>query len=452
MLLVLLALTSLASAACPKVIATEKVESSSEMAIRAFLAEDVSTVRAAVSQMETELGCVAVPFTPHQAALVHQARGVASEASGDERAATAAIASALAVDRDSLHPLIEPLVDRALALGDPTDEPFGTSLGAVTYVDGQVSASRVVGRPAIVQSFTLSGDLIGTVLLSAGEPLPEWVAFPPFECDEQTSADDLVAGTLEAERAFSKLDVAGFEAALQAAADGLPCTQGQIHMREAAAIHRLEGIRLFVARNKSSAIRSFQAAHSLDPGQASEVLLTKGSDMAALWERARTQTSSPWIAIDVPDGVHLIVDGLRARERPAALPSIVQVSTPSGVILWTRYIPEGGKLPALEGFTAESARVERDLLPPGSAMYLDHQERRSLRTKRGILVVSSAMALAGSAGLYFGNSVASQTYLHPATPVDERNRYRRIANANGVGSMALFFTGTGLGLGAVLIR
>ena len=451
-------LTWTALANCDKPAQVSDLVRKSDAAIEAFVEQDYEKGRERIRAAEDTLACVDVPIGKSDAARLHLAFALSADHAGDAKGALAGMAAAHDLDGELLASVdlgddYAMLVEAGMIQRPAALTAFSTSLAATVHVDGEIRAARHVGRPFVVQVFRADGGVVGASWVAAGEPVPEWVASPPVECEDQVPVDDLVAAVADAEASYANLDVEGFERSLQAIAVGLPCADGVVQQSQAAAIHRLEGIRQYVRNNPSQAIRAFQEAHALDPGYTpSQATVPDGSTLANLWERARTQPGSPWVSTEVPEDVLLIVDGLPSSARPAALPSIVQISSNSGWILWTRFVPPGGSLPDLEGFQEQAVAIERDLLPPARAVYQKAEAQRLRRNRRAGFAISSAVAMTGAATLYLVNTSVVAQYESGRKQYDVRPTLRRQANVSAVGGTVLLVGGVGLGVAAALVR
>lgn len=395
------------------------------------------------------LGCLGARLAPEDAAAYHRNRALDARFAGDEVGARAAarVAARLAPEASdrwsSEVPAFGELLPQAAV---PTVyEDFGTSLAATVVVDGAPVPRRFVGQPLIVQVFDPSGAPIRGAWVDGRAALPEWVAFPPVACPAPATVLDLLEQSARAEAAYVELDVAGFYAAMQAAAQGLPCITSRVSTQQAAAIHRLEGLRLYTLGAESAALRSFQQAQVLDPRYAPpESVVRPGSALSELWETAARAASSPWIATETPADVSLFVDGTPTSSRPAALPSIVQVTTRSGEVLWTRYVPSSVVLPDLTFLAVVARQREEAALPPGEAVYLDLSRRQARANRRTALVIGGVVALSGGAALFARNVRLAGDYGDPAVNPARLPELRRNVNQTAAGSSVLLGVGVGL--------
>ncbi len=448
-MILMLANLALAGTLCEEPTTAEDVSEAANSAFEAMNSGNPKKAQEILTSLDRLLDCAAGPLPAAQVSEVHRAHAALAQHSGDSRGAIAAAAAAMSADPEITVILRGEegaiLVTEAQAQDAPALVSFGTPLATSIYVDGDAGAQRPVGRPMIVQAFAPDGAHIGSAWVSTSAPLPEWVAFPPVDCERAIPSQELVAEVWGAEAAYSDLDVEGFENALHNVAVGIPCASGTVELGQAAAIHRLEGLRQFTHDNASQAIRSFQSAQMLDPGYTpSDAVLPPGSSLADLWNRARYQSAVAWVAVELPPDLTLVVDGIRSRQRPAALPSIVQVTSPSGMVLWSRYVPPGGVLPELSRFTTTSLELEAELTPPALALYHEEGRRRKNRRRRDALWGIGGLLMGASGIAFAANTEAFYEYNQPYWSEERLERLRLGANVAAGTSTGLFVGGAAL--------
>jgi hypothetical protein len=413
--------------------------------------------RRAIVASEAAIACLEGPIEPEDAARLHRNRALASMLAGDSEGARAATSAALRLDAEAADawstqsPDFATLRDEveAAAMTLEGREEFPTSLASSVWSDGEPLAARTVGQPVVVQVFDVDDRPIGGAWIDAREPMPDWVVYPPVDCGGASVAvSELVQQVQRAEEAFEALDLDGFETALERIATGLPCVDQAIRPTQAAAIHRLEGLRQYTRGQRLGSIRSFQEAQTLDAAfEPPEALTREGSTLAALWSRASTATATPWIPLAPPEGLGLRVDGLETTARPATQPFIVQAVAPSGQVLWTRYIPGGVPLPDLGFLLNEAMRVEENRLPPALATYRAYGREQQRSRSARVLQFGGAVALVGAGLLYGLNARQVNDYKDPTTPPDRIESLRVAANQTATGSLALGVVGV-VGIGA----
>lgn len=403
--------------------------------------------------LEAKLGCLSKPLTADQSALFHRAEAVKALHEGDERGAAMAASAAARLAPDATWGDAHAKYNALELSTSRSSEGFATSLAAKVFVDGTATSSRPLGSPVVVQIFAPDGTPVAGGWVKGSDPLPSWVAFPPVSCETAVNVDQIVADVDRASSAYADLDVNGFEAALHGVAAGIPCVTGRVSLSQAAAIHRLEGIRLFISGSESSAIRSFQQAHTLNPGyHPPEALVPPGSTLDELWVLSKNAPPSPWLSVTVPDGLRLVVDGLSASQRPAATPAIIQIATPSGQVLLSRYVPPGAGLPDLSSLSATAASAERDRLSPAMQLYREENDKRAARLRRTQLSVAGVITLTAAGVLYFDNALANLEHDDPHTPHTRLEALRKRANNTASVSSVLLISGTGIMVGTLFVR
>jgi len=425
---------------------------------RQGLAGDDVVFRTGVAQQEASLSCVAEPLPPLDAARLHRNRALLAARSGDPLGAARAVASMRRVADGSEDPgaddrwLVESDTLAGFAKTDAAAPPtaeFGTSLAASVFIDGRETQERPLDQPVVVQVVGPDGSMVDATWLPARQPLPTWVQYPPSACDERQGSAGLVQASRQAETAFANLDVDGFREALRTAATGLPCADGVLSPSEAAAIHRLEGVRLYTLGARDSALRSLQQARILDPlGTIEGDALAPGSPLARLWDQAATASPPPWVPVDAPDGLDVRVDGIPSRQRPATVPSVVQLATPTGRVIWTSYVPAMASLPSLAAFAGPTP--EQLDLAPARRVYLEDELRRKRSTRRQALLLTGSALLVTSGMAWQANRNAVSDYNGIETAPEHLEGHRRRANAMATAASASGALGAGL-FGVVLL-
>lgn len=402
------------------------------------------------------LGCAAGPLPPADVARVHRLVSLDAAWSGDAPRAAAAAAAAARIDPEGTtaavasHPELAPPVTADLAM---MSDEFGTSLAARVYVDGAEGSSRTVGQPAVVQVFDGAGRPIDGAWVAGDAPLPDWVAFPDLSCSTTTAVDGLLRHVAAAEAAYASLDVPAFERALEQVASGLPCVASRVGSTQAAAIHRLEGLRQFAHGGDDAALRSFQEARVLDPRFVPPPELVRPeSALAALWTLAGAAGPGAWVDEEVPPGLLLTVDGLPSSARPSALPAIVQLSDPTGAVWWTRYVPPGARLPDFTAVGRAATERRAATLSPARMLYVDLGERRAANVRQTGLFAASGVAYSAGALAYLFNARAHSEYLDRDTPQPELDGLRRATNTSALVSTSAVAAGTALLVGAIVSR
>ncbi|MCB9670727.1 MAG: hypothetical protein H6734_14700 [Alphaproteobacteria bacterium] len=408
-----------------------------------------SAIRTDVLALQARIRCLSAPLDATAAAAFHRNRALASLAAEDADVARASAAAARRLAPEASagwateSPAFAGLLESAPVSGPPED--LVTSLAARVYTDGTEGARRFPGEPLLLQVFAADGEPVEATWLSPRDPTPAWIAFPPPGCQGPIPTDRIVEHAQEAHTAYEVLDPQGFRLALEALAVELPCADRVMSPASAAVVHRLEGVRLFSTGNRSGAVRAFQEAQILDPAYVpSETIAPEGSSIRALWDRAGTAASAPWLPIETPAGVTLWVDGLRTSSRPATLPSILQ-ATVNGEVVWSRFVPATVPLPPLrEVLDLPEGEVAVEAVTPAMALYeaagRRHERFRQRRTARGVAVVLLGTAV----GTFMVNTLAAASFEDPTLHPDHVRSRARTSNVTFAVGFGQLVGGAGL--------
>lgn len=167
-------------------------------------------------------------------------------------------------------------------------------------------------------------------------------------CEAAVSSVTLDRVLLDAELAWGRLDLTGFDAAARQAEALLPCVGDALYPPTAARYHRIRGMRAFVERDQAEARRDFAAARALEPGWTfPESLAPPGhpvrEDYTALsLDGARYEPVAP------PASGRLTFDGLPTGLRARDWPTVVQVFDATGAVDVTRWLRPQDALPSYE--------------------------------------------------------------------------------------------------------
>lgn len=147
----------------------------------------------------------------------------------------------------------------------------------------------------------------------------------------------------DAERAFTDLDEAGFDASMELAAQRLGCLDAAVLPTLAARYHRLVALRLYVRADRQGATLALAAARAVDPfGAFPSALLPPGHEARALAAQASTPGDTRR-GPKIRDGA-LIFDGTVTRARPSDRPTLLQIEVDDAVIS-SRYLAPSEPLP-----------------------------------------------------------------------------------------------------------
>lgn len=224
---------------------------------------------------------------------------------------------------------------------------------------------------------------------------------------------------------FATLDEDSFDAAAQQAFDELPCLDEVLLSPNAAAFHRLMGLRAFFAGQDEAAVMSFRASLNIEPDyELSSKIAPKGGKLHRLWLESQ-DGPSPYVGLfRTPGGMYAWVDGAEGALQAEDLPSIVQYGITEDSVSWTGYL-QPGELPPTTmpgvGLTITQAPAVPDAAPVPEIVSADGPTaRRDLvdaappeKTKsggRGGLIAATVVSGVMAGGLYGGASYMRGEY------------------------------------------
>ena len=259
-------------------------------------------------------------------------------------------------------------------------------------------------------------------------------------CQQPTAARDLLAQVEIAEQSAGR-DAQRFGGASEAIEAQLPCVERIVNPQLAARLHRVEGLRAFVAGDRQRAIGAFAAAQRIEPDfRFPEAVFPSAHPVPRLWEQAAgiPREVEP---VAVPDSALLWLDGVVGTARPTMIPAVVQLQARDGAVLATAYAWPGEPLP-VPPVVAAARSIRMD---PGNTITVpsDHHAHVPLAVGAGL----SALAAAGSYAIAWG---AARDYRDNPHTDAELDRLRARANSLVYVSVGLGAMTGGLGLGAAL--
>lgn len=250
------------------------------------------------------------------------------------------------------------------------------------------------------------------------------------ECARRPPAAEIAGALDAAEAAYGALDVDAYARAMDEAALALPCLGEPVAPALAARYHRMQGLRLFLEKDREAAVATFGAARALEPDYAfPEALVPAGhpvrADYAAMDVAARRDERVP-----EPLEGELRFDGTAGTMRPADRPTVVQLLAPTGDVTASAWVRAGDPLPAYAGKP----------LP-------DPDRRRAARIAVG---AGAGAAALGSVALYAVGAGAAARFAEddPNASLDELDALRAQANGAVAGSAVLGLLAAG---GAALV-
>lgn len=289
-----------------------------------------------------------------------------------------------------------------------------------------------------------------TTLLTALLLLGARPAAAQAPCQAPGTTNELNTTLTRAETAFGELNVEPFMEAMDEAIYLIPCLGEALDQSTAARVHRLQGIRQFVASEEARASQAFGAARAADPAYVLPTwLVPEGHAVRDLYgsfplENASTET------VAAPLSGSLRFDGVEGLERPTRWPTLVQVLEPSGRPMATAYLYPGDAMPTYPmakpppGAVAEVGTGE--IVPAGPS------PRRKLGFAIGGVGILSGIA----AGALYGAAAAAASDFeadHPAWTRDDLVASQGRANALVISSGSAAALALGAGATAfILVR
>jgi hypothetical protein len=151
------------------------------------------------------------------------------------------------------------------------------------------------------------------------------VTCPATSADVETALD-------AAESAFESMDPLGFDADHRAVLAQTACVTDALEPADIARIHRLDAVAAYLGRDHDAGVASFRAARAADPALTlPEAFAPEGNAMRLWFEESGLGGGSPSIALPVPAGTTMRVDGVAATEVPLDRPVVVQLVTDAGI-------------------------------------------------------------------------------------------------------------------------
>lgn len=165
----------------------------------------------------------------------------------------------------------------------------------------------------------------------------------------QPPAADLCAGrgfsTLELaaremQDAAASLNVIRFDAAWLEVQANLPCVPSVLTPRQAATIHQAYALGAFTNKQLDETRWSFTSVLDVLPNYEVSPSLAPGDDhpLDELLSQARAADSGVPLAVNMPRGASLFLDGKPQVQRPSNRAAIAQVFTDDGALLWAGYV------------------------------------------------------------------------------------------------------------------
>jgi hypothetical protein len=245
---------------------------------------------------------------------------------------------------------------------------------------------------------------------------------------EPVSAERISSMMQQALLDFATLDEDSFYRTTEQAAESLPCLDEVLLAPNAAAYHRLMGLKAFFDGQDEVAVISFRASQHIEPDYVlSSKIAPEGGKLHRLWAQAEAGPS-PFIgSFTTPGGMYAWVDGAEGTLQAEDLPSIVQYGIGEDEVAWTAYLLPGEQPPSTMpgvGLTVVQPRPQASPVAPAPepvpASASGLTSRRDLaeaqapeKTKgngRGGLIAATVISGAMAGGLYGGATYMRTEY------------------------------------------
>lgn len=243
-----------------------------------------------------------------------------------------------------------------------------------------------------------------------------------------------------AETAMGQLDVETFLAAMDTVAFEVPCLGEVLDRPTIARLHRLQGIRQFVANDEDRAALAFAAARSIEPNYALPTwLVPDGHALRGVYGLVPLENAQS-ARLPAPRTGSLLVDGQEGLDRPTRWPTFVQVLNSAGQPMASAYLFPGDAPPAYAA--APDPISTATPVPPAAPRRI------------GLALGGGALAAGAASGALYGLAAANAADLresHPDWDLDDLERARGRTNGLLVGSGVAAVAGLGLGSAALIL-
>lgn len=176
------------------------------------------------------------------------------------------------------------------------------------------------------------------------------------DCGLRTTTRDLAQSISDVEAAFVSMDINAFNEAEERTHTNVECLKEALTPYDSAGFHRMSALRAFIVRDEDSAKYAYVAALTAQPNyNLPESLAPPGKSLDLLYKDARllAEEKADRIAVDIPTGAIMLVDGRRDQMRPVGRPALVQLLDLKGTVLWSGYLPRNGMDPDFTGIEVE---------------------------------------------------------------------------------------------------
>ncbi len=241
-------------------------------------------------------------------------------------------------------------------------------------------------------------------------------------CERLVGAPELLDSLGSAEAAWTRLDRPAFAESVHDLRNQLACLRDPLTPADAAAIHRVEALDLFLAGDRRGAAWAYSAAALLEPAYELPLgIAPRGNPLRGVWLEGRALDPGPSRELDRPADGALLLDGRRSLRRPELRPVVFQRVDEYGRVVETAYLSPGDPVP-----------VYRTWVPTGPP----RQPATPSRTvEHRPLVAVAAVAGVASGALWALSLRSADTFWDPTTPQEDLVGLRRQTNGLIVGAV-----------------
>jgi len=271
------------------------------------------------------------------------------------------------------------------------------------------------------------------------------------ECEQPLTLFELETVVSDAEQAMGR-SAELFEAASTYGKNMLPCLDDVVAPHLAARLHRVLGLRAFVAGDQDQARSAFAASHRIEPSFAfPDTVFSASHPISRLYAEAAALPAETEPA-QWQQGTVAWLDGARLEQRPITSATLLQQTTEWGAMLSTHYLWPGdivqtvpaqliAAMPRPEPPPAEPSSV-LDLALPTEPLELSiHAPVQPAWLRPSLVAVAGATTLAAGIS-YLAAGVTASDYRNNDHSLDELDRLKARNNT-------LVYTAGGLGVVAV---
>ncbi len=259
-------------------------------------------------------------------------------------------------------------------------------------------------------------------------------------CPEPVSLQRMADLLDQAESAFGAFDASALEATVDQAYAGLPCLDAVLPTAEAARLHRMRGLLLFLQDQPEQARPALAAAAALEPDwQLPPPFAVGGHPLQVLVEEV-TAESSPTVKVGTPEGIGLLFDGVATDERATARSTVLQALGVQQTVLTSACLEPSDPIPDLASLASpRPTALEAATLEPRVPQWA------------GTSLLAAGGASAIAAGVLYGMAAKShRDWADSATAKDAVDHMDR-NHALVKGSAAAAGAALGLGAGGVVL-